>query len=49
MLYWHNRPEVMERVQTWQRMQFARQAGQAVDPSDPQYRAVPKERSPFRQ
>lgn len=50
MLYWQNRPDVMERVQQWNRMTLARPDGQAgVNSADPQYRAVPKERSPFRQ
>lgn len=49
MLYWQNRPDVMENVQAWRREQYRRQLGLAPDPADPAYREVPKMRSPFRQ
>ncbi|MBQ9452935.1 MAG: chemotaxis protein [Desulfovibrio sp.] len=50
MLYWQNRPDVMANVQQWQRMQLLRNDGHTpVSPEDPRYRAIPKERSPFRQ
>lgn len=51
MLYYQNRPDVMANTQQWQLRQMRRMNGmdQSVDPSDPQYRAVPKQRSPFRQ
>ena len=55
MLYWNSRPDVMANVQQWQRAQMQRAAGQsnalapAANPEDPQYRAVPRQRSPFRQ
>jgi len=51
MLYYQNRPETMVNMQQWQRQQMRHMNGldEAVDPSDPQYRAVPKQRSPFRQ
>ena len=51
MLYLQNRPDVMQNVQQWRMMQFRRANGldNAADPEDPQYRTVPKQRSPFRQ
>lgn len=51
MLYMQNRPDVMANVQQWRINQFRRANGfdNATDPEDPQYRAVPKQRSPFRQ
>ena len=51
MLYLQNRPDVMANVQQWRTNQIRRSNGldNAADPEDPQYRAVPKQRSPFRQ
>lgn len=51
MLYYQNRPDVMTNVQQWRMMQFRRMngMGNAVNPEDPEYRAVPQQRSPFRQ
>ena len=51
MLYLQNRPDVMANVQQWRMMQFRRTNGlePVTDPENPQYRAVPKQRSPFRQ
>lgn len=50
-LYYYNRPHVMQNMQEWRAAQFRRQlqGGQNTDPADPAYRAVPRERSPFRQ
>lgn len=49
MLYHVNRPEVMSQMQQWQMSRFSRLSGDKPDPRDPAYRAVPKQRSPFRQ
>ena len=51
MLYYQNRPDVMANMQQWRMQQFRRMNGLDTDvnPEDPQYRAVPKQRSPFRQ
>ncbi|MFC4677429.1 chemotaxis protein [Desulfovibrio legallii] len=51
MLYWQNRPDVMAATQDWRARQFRRMQGldEAASPEDPAYRAVPKQRSPFRQ
>lgn len=49
MLYWQNKPEVMLLLQKVQTEAFRRRMGLAPDPREPEYRAVPKERSPFRQ
>ncbi len=51
MLYMQNRPDIMANMQQWRIQQFRRAQGldNAADPEDPQYRAVPKQRSPFRQ
>lgn len=51
MLYWQNRPDVMAATQDWRARQFRRMQGldEAASPEDPVYRAVPKQRSPFRQ
>ena len=51
MLYQQNRSDVMANTQQWRMDQFRRANGldNAVDPEDPQYRSVPKQRSPFRQ
>ncbi|GHU92419.1 chemotaxis protein [Candidatus Desulfovibrio trichonymphae] len=47
-LYYYNRPEVMAQQQL-RRAQFNRLTGNAPDPEIPEYRAKPKQRSPFRQ
>lgn len=47
MLYYSNRPDIMESVQKWQTGKLKRQMG--ISPEDPEYRATPKQRSPFRQ
>ena len=49
MLYLHNRPDVMQRVQDWRLQNYQRMMGAEPSPEDPAYRAVPKQRSPFRQ
>ena len=51
MLYYQNRPDVMANMQQWRMQQFRRMNGLDTDvsPEDPQYRSVPKQRSPFRQ
>lgn len=48
-LYYSTRPDIMERVQDWRLQQFRNQTGMQPSPEDPAYRAVPKQRSPFRQ
>lgn len=47
MLYYYNKPEVMERVQEASRDHYLRRMG--VSPEDPAYREIPKQKSPFRQ
>lgn len=49
MLYLSNRPDVMQRVQDWNLQGYRRRMGIQPSPEDPAYRAVPKQRSPFRQ
>ena len=49
MLYLHNRPDVMQQVQDWRLQSYQRMMGAQPSPEDPAYRAVPKQRSPFRQ
>lgn len=49
MLYLSNRPDVMQRVQDWNLQGYQRRMGVQPSPEDPAYRAVPKQRSPFRQ
>lgn len=49
MLYLSNRPDVMQRVQDWNLQGYQRRMGIQPSPEDPAYRAVPKQRSPFRQ
>lgn len=49
MLYLSNRPDVMQRVQEWNIQGYQRRMGIQPSPEDPAYRAVPKQRSPFRQ
>lgn len=49
MLYLHNRPDVMQQVQDWRLQSYQRRMGVEPSPEDPAYRAVPKQRSPFRQ
>lgn len=49
-LDYYNRPAVMFQMQEWQKQQLRRPGSPAaVDPADPSYREVPKQRSPFRQ
>ncbi len=49
LLYYYNRPDVMQRVQKWRRDEFNRRLGLEPSPEDPAYREHPRERSPFRQ
>lgn len=49
MLYWTNRPDVMQNMQKWRHEKIRRSLGLAPSPEDPAYREVPKQRSPFRQ
>lgn len=49
MLYLHNRPDVMQQVQDWRLQGYQRMTGVKPSPEDPDYRAVPRQRSPFRQ
>lgn len=49
LLYWINRPDVMQNVQSWQRSRYRAAMGLAPGPDDPAYREAPKQRSPFRQ
>lgn len=49
MLYYYNKPDVMQNYQNWRLGQFQRMMGIKPAPEDPAYRAVPKQRSPFRQ
>ena len=48
-LYYNNQPDDMYRVQYCRINQFRRLTGGQPAPEDPTYRAVPKQRSPFRQ
>ena len=47
MLYYYNKPEVMERVQEARRDQYLRRMG--VSPENPAYREIPRQKSPFGQ
>lgn len=47
MLYYYNRPDVMQRVQELNRLGYMQRMG--INPEDPAYRAVPKQASPFRE
>ncbi|MBD5607261.1 MAG: chemotaxis protein [Desulfovibrio sp.] len=47
MLYYYNKPEVMESVQQANRENYLRRMG--ITPEDPAYREIPKQKSPFRQ
>lgn len=49
MLYWANRPDVMQNVQKWRHERLRHSLGLNPSPEDPAYREVPKQRSPFRQ
>lgn len=49
MLYYYNRPEIMQQVQSMRLSQYNRMMGVQPSPEDPFYRAMPKQRSPFRQ
>lgn len=49
MLYFNNRPDVMQQVQDWRLQSFQRRMGVQPSPEDPAYRATPKQPSPFRQ
>ena len=49
MLYLSNRPDVMQQVQDYRIQSYQRMMGAKPSPEDPAYRAVPKQRSPFRQ
>lgn len=49
MLYYYNLPEVMSQLKEAQINSFNRHTGINPSPEDPEYRAIPKERSPFRQ
>ncbi len=47
MLYYTNRPDVMEMTQKWQAASYRERMG--INPEDPAYREKPQQRSPFRQ
>ncbi|RRD70335.1 MULTISPECIES: chemotaxis protein [unclassified Desulfovibrio] len=50
MLYLYSHPDITANMQQWRMRHFARVHGLApVSPEDPQYRAVPRQASPFRQ
>ena len=49
MLYYFNRPVVMQSMQRSQFNMYMRHMGRDISPEDPAYRAVPRQRSPFRQ
>lgn len=51
LLYLQNRPDIMANTQQWRLRQFNAIHGldKDVSPEDPAYRAVPKQRSPFKQ
>lgn len=49
MLYYYNRPDVMEKVRNWRLDQFNRAVGVQPAPEDPAYREHPRQESPFRQ
>lgn len=51
LLYLQNRPDIMANTQQWRLRQFNAIHGLDTDasPEDPAYRAVPKQRSPFKQ
>ncbi|MDE5879535.1 MAG: chemotaxis protein [Desulfovibrio sp.] len=49
MLYYNTRPDIVQQVQDWRLQSIQRQMGIKPSPEDPAYRAVPKQRSPFRQ
>lgn len=51
LLYLQNRPDIMANTQQWRLRQFNAIHGLDKDtsPEDPAYRAVPKQRSPFKQ
>ncbi|WP_291439523.1 chemotaxis protein [Desulfovibrio sp.] len=51
LLYIQNRPDIMANTQQWRLQQFNRAHGldREQNPEHPEYRAVPKQRSPFKQ
>ena len=51
LLYHYNRPEVMDELRERQRLHIIRMHGGRgeISPEDPEYRTMPKQRSPFRQ
>ena len=49
MLYLNTRPDIVQQVQDWRLRSYQRMMGVQPSPEDPAYRAVPKQRSPFRQ
>lgn len=50
LLYFHNRPDLMQQMQKWRMESFIRMHGlKPINPENPEYRSVPRQRSPFRQ
>lgn len=49
MLYYINQPHVMQSMQRSQYNMYLHHMGRDISPEDPAYRAVPRQRSPFRQ
>lgn len=49
MLYWYNHPDIMAGMQRFRMERMRRAMGLAPEPESPEYRAIPKQRSPFRQ
>lgn len=49
ILYYYNRPDVMEGMQSWRKNWFYKKMGIKPSPEDPAYRETPMQKSPFRQ
>jgi hypothetical protein len=53
MLYYFNRPDVMQQTREWQLRRYSRLTGNeitpALTPEDPAWREKPRQKSPFRQ
>lgn len=46
-LYYANKADIVENVRKWRLGEFNRRLG--INPEDPAYREIPKQRSPFKQ
>lgn len=49
LLYYYNRPEMVDHVRRWQKEQFRRQFGEEPSNAEPAFKGLQRSANPFRQ